>query len=94
VLARSQGLPDLLRPRIGESEQADHVDAGIGEDAIRSFIDSSLWNHAASELPRGGIGVVHGANFPKIVLLHRGYKTATHAPVSENSRPESLCHSP
>src|SRR5215475_13704529 len=94
MLARGQSLLELLRPRVSKSEQPDDVDARVREDWIRSFVDGSPWNVAACELPCRGIDVINRRNFPELVLLHCGYKAATHPPISENSRPESLRHSP
>ena len=64
---------DLLWTSVGKSKQADHVNARISEDWIRRVVDGRAGNVAVSQLPGGRIDVVHRGDFPKFVLLHRGY---------------------
>ena len=53
VLPGRQSSVDLLRSRVCQGEEADHIDGGIGEDGIGSFVDGGVGNILPRELPGG-----------------------------------------
>jgi hypothetical protein len=75
-LAARQSLADLLRPRVCQGEEADHINGGIGEDRIGSFVDGSPRDILPCELPGRRADVVHRRDFPKLALLEGSDKSA------------------